>query len=141
MVREIPLTQGKVAIVDDKWFPMLSTVNWNYVKGGYAVRSTGKKDGGKYSQELMHNVILDLQPGNLPDHKNRNGLDNREDNLRLATYSQNNANRMFNVGVSKYKGVYWDKEKKRWKHVLNPTCQKQVCHYILILLMLVIYLS
>lgn len=32
MSKEIKLTQGKVAIVDDEWFDMLSLVNWHLVE-------------------------------------------------------------------------------------------------------------
>jgi hypothetical protein len=49
------------------------------------------------------------------DHENRNGLDCRRENLRAATYSQNNANRRFSIkNTSGYRGVRKTKEGK-WR--------------------------
>ena len=55
----------------------------------------------------MHRVILSLEQGDSAvDHKNGDGLDNRKTNLRLATPSQNNMNKLGRRGsTSKYKGV------------------------------------
>jgi hypothetical protein len=48
-------------------------------------------------------------------HVNHDGLDNRRANLRVVTYKQNAVNNQPGVkGTSKYKGVHWNKQKKRW---------------------------
>lgn len=41
----------------------------------------------------IHRAILNAPDGTVVDHINHNGLDNRRKNLRIATYSQNSANR------------------------------------------------
>lgn len=73
----------------------------------YAVRQEGfKRD---CSQVQMHRVILKLSnPKMHADHKNRNGLDNRKMNLRIASAIQNGANRAINADKksSRYKGVF-----------------------------------
>ena len=65
---------------------------------------------------MMHRQIMNAPKGIVVDHINRNGLDNRKANLRFATVSQNNWNsrKGFNCGSSKYKGVSWSKDKKKW---------------------------
>lgn len=54
---------------------------------------------------LMHRLLAGAQRGQLVDHKNRNGLDNRRDNLRLATALQSTANRQMPRSASGYIGV------------------------------------
>lgn len=89
---EIPLTHGHVAIVDDEDADLIN-FRWSASftnKGGVYGKRAGKT--------LMHRVILErslgkpLEPGQIADHRNGNGLDNCRSNLRVATYSQNNAN-------------------------------------------------
>jgi len=49
------------------------------------------------------------------DHRNHDGLDNRRDNLRNVTHSQNQANHLpMKNSTSKYKGVCWKKREQRW---------------------------
>jgi hypothetical protein len=55
-------------------------------------------------------------PGELEvDHINRNQLDDRIENLRLATGSQNKCSRsVFRNNTSGFKGVYWCKREKKY---------------------------
>lgn len=54
------------------------------------------------------------------DHINNNGLDNRKKNLRFATHSQNLANaRIRKRQASSYRGVYYSKEKKKWRVLIG----------------------
>ena len=54
--------------------------------------------------------------GIIPDHKNRNGLDNRKDNLHIANNSINGHNRRRQVNnTSGYRGVTWHKKDKKWR--------------------------
>lgn len=54
-------------------------------------------------------------PPELVDHKNRNGLDNSFDNLRLASNSQNAGNaRLSRANTSGRKGVYWHRKLQKW---------------------------
>jgi len=64
----------------------------------------------------MHRLILSItDPCIKVDHKDRNGLNNQRNNLRLATHKQNMANRSRHKGsVSKYLGVHWRKDRSRW---------------------------
>ncbi len=115
--RRIPLTQGKYAIVDQDDFERLNKHKW------YAVKSTNtfyarrtRRAGKKYIAIRMHRQILH-PPGHLfVDHINHNGLDNRKANLRPATCAQNSYNRIrfIKSKSSKYTGVSWQKQSKKW---------------------------
>lgn len=111
MVKKIPLTQGKFALVDDEDFEYLSQWKWHYQKdksSGYAKR---KESSGK--SYFLHREVAKTPLGFITDHKNGNTLDNRRENLRICLNSQNQANRKKRVGVSKYKGV--SKYRKKWR--------------------------
>ena len=61
------------------------------------------------------------------DHINGNGLDNRKANLRLATGTQNGYNRRKTRKRtwSKYKGVTFDKRRKKWEGKIVINGRKQ----------------
>jgi hypothetical protein len=120
-VCKIPLTQGYFAIVDADDYEELSKYNWHVkVKrtGCYAYRTQGKKE------IAMHRQILKAPAGMHCDHINRNGLDNRKANLRLCTPQQNSFNRKPLSRTSKYKGVYWSAEKRKWKAEIEHSSRK-----------------
>lgn len=74
-------------------------------------------DWSNRDRTILHQVILgDIPRGYEPDHKNRNGLDNRRENLRLITISQNMHNRaVFKSNTSGMSGVHYNKGKKKWE--------------------------
>lgn len=90
---EIQLTRGKTAIVDDEDFEYLSQWKWLCTSAGYAARGVHTKVNGKRKTKLvlMHRELCP-SVGMTVDHINLNPLDNRKENLRVATHGQN----MFN---------------------------------------------
>lgn len=69
---------------------------------------------GVYRKVLLHRLLLQTVPGQIVDHRDCNGLNNRRDNLRLATLGQNGFNRRKSERkASAYKGV--SKHKNRWR--------------------------
>jgi hypothetical protein len=117
---EIPLTQGKVAIVDDEW-ACLAEFKWTARRDRDSDRWYARRGGPDGREIKMHRVILGITDRRLDtDHKNGDGLDNRDENLRPATRSQNLANQRVNrQNTSGFKGVYWDSgtgsRNKRWR--------------------------
>lgn len=85
----IRLTKGKIAIVDPWWWVKLNRHGWKAVlrKGGwYARKTTGKK--GRWKYFYMHRIINNTPKGYDTHHKNRNTLDEREENLESKTPSR-----------------------------------------------------
>ena len=123
---EIQLTQERTAIIDDIDSD-LNQFNWyaafhpKYGNGGnYTARRKYRK-GICVHTEQMHRTILSrilnrpLERYEEVDHENRNPLDNRRQNLRLATREQNTRNQgAHKDGSSNFKGVSWNKEKGKW---------------------------
>lgn len=111
MSKQIPLTQGKYALVDDEDFDYLNQWKWHYGRGGYACRGSGHKG---YPAIYMHRLIMNTPQGMQTDHINRDKLDNRRNNLRICDASQNRANigkRINNTsgytGVARFRRVKW----------------------------------
>ena len=116
-MREIPLTQGKVALVDDEWYPILSRVKWYYNPsrdiGGYAHRDSGTR--GCRLRLAMHRYIMMAPDGLEVDHINGNKLDNRTENLRVVLPIVNHQNkRKPRNNTSGYKGVCFDKSRGKF---------------------------
>lgn len=107
-MREIPLTQGKVALVDDEDYERVVVTNWCAVKseGGIWYALSAITTNGRRIYPLLHRFILNAPAGRKVDHKNRDGLDCRRENLRFATTSQNAMNmRRSRSSSSPFKGV------------------------------------
>lgn len=115
--REIPLTQGQVALVDIEDFDYISqwkwTAAWNeHTSSFYAIRSLKLTRGrkGKNYTVRMHRVIMRLErfdPRKVDHREPSQTLDNRKENLRLATWAQNMHNRrMGKNNKTGYKGVF-----------------------------------
>lgn len=109
-MKEIPLTRGMVALVDDEDFDLVMQYKWHANTNGglnprYYAASTVRADGLK-TEILMHRLILGITDERLCDHRSRNSLDNRRANLRVATQQQNNQNQGCRRGSAvPFKGV------------------------------------
>ena len=117
MSKQIPLTQGFLATVDDADFDWLSQWKWRVRKSRktiYACRDSKKGElQGQRRTIDMHLIINGRQLGMQTDHRDGNGLNNTRANLRIATIAQNAQNRR-PVGASLYKGVCWHKREQKW---------------------------
>lgn len=106
--------KGKYAVVDDDDYNLVSPYRWYYLKGGYARAEIF--DGSKQRKRiLMHRLILNASDGDVVDHINGNGLDNRKSNIRICTFTQNGQNRRPNINSSStYKGVSFHRKHNKW---------------------------
>lgn len=119
MTREIPLSRGLVALVDDDDYDRVAAVGKWYANPSdrtfYARKNFyigGGRRAPRYRSLKMHTLITGLA---LVDHANNNGLDNRKANLRPATQQQNSRNRQLRSDNSTgYKGVSFSRERNDW---------------------------
>lgn len=120
MPKEIKLTQGYKALVDDEDFEYLSQFKWYISSRGYALHSAYDETGKKKPHVRMHRIVLErklgreLVAGELPDHRDSNKLNNTRQNLRISTHQQNTRNRAKWKSSSRFKGVSWRKSVSRW---------------------------
>jgi hypothetical protein len=117
-VQVIPLTQGKVTVVDSEDYDWLSKWKWcsHKTRGRYYAHR-GVWNNGRVVSWQMHRIILGFSTydGNIGDHKNRNSLDNRKDNLRQASNSLNAINcKLSRRNTTGYRGVTWHKRDHIW---------------------------
>jgi len=119
-MKEIELTQGKVALVSDEDYDWAQQWKWYFDKG-YAFRTRQKADGPGVKNIRMHREIIEKRMGIVLtngqcDHKDRNGLKNTRDNLRTATQQENSMNKGKKEGTSsRFKGVSWHKVAGKWR--------------------------
>lgn len=111
-MREIKLTRGKVALVDDEDFEFLNQWKWcahkEHKNGNYYAYRTLNLSKTKKVTIIMHRVIAGLKNSNIHiDHINGNGLDNQRSNIRVCTNAQNLMNKgSYKNNSTGLKGVY-----------------------------------
>lgn len=114
-MKYITLPQRKVAVVDDKDYGLLLSYKWRLGRSGANWYARASQN---YQELKMHRMILGLRlhDGIQVDHINHDGLDNRRCNLRTCCASENQMNqRAQRKKTSIYKGVFWDKNSKKWR--------------------------
>lgn len=114
----IKLAENLYAHVDFDDFCRLIRYKWYAFYNGYthyAVRPA--YFNGFACLIRMHRVIMKAPRDRVVDHIDRNGLNNCRYNLRNATRAENalNNRRGFNSPTSKYKGVFYDKRRGKFR--------------------------
>lgn len=112
-MKQIPLTQGKVAIVDDEDYEELIRRKWCAYKHGLTFYGKRRPQNG--DAQYIHRAIMGNERGVEYDHIDGNGLNNQRSNLRAVTHQQNMMNQKSECKrSSQFKGVIWSKENKKW---------------------------
>ena len=126
----LPLSQGKYAIVDSCDWDDLSQWKWfaGETYSGYRP-ARNIKIGEKRTILRIHRYITGAPDGMVVDHINHNTLDNRRCNLRVCTSAQNSQNMISGVGVSRYKGVTWNRRDKKWMAQIQYNGKKKNLGY------------
>jgi len=117
-VTGVPLSRGLVAVIDDEDAPaVLSVGSWHAADcdGRWYARRFYRPEPNVQRGLYLHTFLTGWP---LVDHIDGDGLNNRRDNLRHATGSQNNANSRPRV-VGGYKGVSHYKRTGRWRAYLT----------------------
>jgi len=115
-MKEIPLTQGYVAIIDDEDFENVSRLKWHASPRYYTVYAVHRK-ARKSKPIYLHRFIMDCPPEKYVDHIDDNGLNCTRINLRICEPAQNrqNARKIIRLCTSKFIGVSWSKQKMKWR--------------------------
>jgi hypothetical protein len=122
-MREITLTKGYKALVDDEDFERVNAHEWcasekrradGTLWNVYAIRQV--RVAGEKKPQLMHRFILGIsnsktQVDHAPDH---NGLNNQKSNLRTTKDKNQRNAQLSRANTSGFKGVSWDKKKRKW---------------------------
>ena len=131
---EIPLTQGKTALIDVEDYELVSQYKWHTKEDDdrlYALHTINLSNG-RVTGISMHRLILNAKNGEKVDHINGNGLNNRRCNLRIVTDSQNSMNRRkYKNSTSKYKGVSWYKRYNKWLSCIESNKKNLTLGYFL----------
>jgi hypothetical protein len=114
-MKELPLTKGFVALIDDADFAALSKHKWRASISGngkvYA-RTDIWENGRKLGSISMHRFLLKPSKTMEVDHIDQNSLNNQRCNLRAATHAQNLRNRgKDRDNQSGFKGVHHHRHK------------------------------
>lgn len=105
---EIPLTQGKVARIDEADAELVGRYKWHAVyrrQTWYAATSAELRKGRSI---YMHRFIMGAEAEHV-DHRDHDGLNNTRKNLRVCSNAENRRNTQKTRGAAKYKGVSQDK--------------------------------
>lgn len=116
-MKTIPLTQGYEMLVDDEDYLFLQSFKWYAVPSGNSVYAQADSIGRAHRVVAQRaGILID---GQQIDHIDRNGLNNRRENLRAATAKQNRRNsRKYQRSrgtSSSYKGVSWHAARNKWQ--------------------------
>ena len=129
-MKEIQLTKGQVALVDDEDYERINKYKWlakydKKMNSYYATRTNYLRENGKLKKEnvVMTRFIMNVNDSKIQiDHiVSGDTLNNQKFNLRAATPSQNQQNqrKQRRQKSSKYKGVNWQKRDKKWVSKIN----------------------
>lgn len=110
MSAQIPLSKGRISIVDAGSYDFLMQWKWFLSATGYAKRNCSRSP-----ISLMHRLIIGARSGQIVDHINGDPLDNRKSNLRLCSQGENVMNqRRRTNNTSGFKGVSFSKDRRKW---------------------------
>lgn len=122
-MKEIPVTGGHVALVDDEDYDFLSKFSWSSHKPRRSNTVYARRFVSKGAYELMHREVLKGE--SRVDHRDGNGLNNCRLNLRPCTQAQNMGNmEKVKSHSSRYKGVHFYKRLNKWMAYICPNYSK-----------------
>jgi hypothetical protein len=104
-MKEIQLTQDKVALVDDYWYDYLMQWSW-YCRHDAKSKTFYAARGSHQKTIFMHRVIMTTPDTLEVNHIDFDGLNNQAYNLENVTHAQNTQHRQMSRGnTSGYVGV------------------------------------
>lgn len=121
-VCKIPLTNGGFALIDSEDYDKIKHLSWNKSSAGY-VRNAVFKGQTNWLSKIIMGATTEQEV----DHINHDKLDNRKENLRICTSSQNCMNRAAKISNTGVKGVCLDKNTGKFQVMIMHS---GVSHYL-----------
>lgn len=127
-MKTIPLTQNKVALVDDVDFGRVSDLAWHACRRGKRVYAA-HRSGWKGPIIYLHRLITGAPESQDVEHEDGNGLNNQRYNLLVCSRSRNllGFQRLRENKTSRYRGVCWATSAGKWKAQIND-CKNKTRH-------------
>lgn len=119
-IKEIKLTNGMICEIDDEDYDKVKDYKWTY-NGRYAVANIKSKTTNMHRLIIMY--YKEIPKEQIIDHIDGNGINNKKDNLRICSQSNNqmNKSKTSSKTTSKYKGVCFDRNHGKWNACLEKT--------------------
>lgn len=116
---EIPLNSikypGLKAIIDKEDYDRVNDLPWHPEVSRTTVYVRTSRNS-KTPNKSLHRFIMNAKPGQVVDHINFNGLDNRKANLRFCSVKENaDHSRKYRDSTSNFKGVSWQMSAQKWR--------------------------
>ena len=121
-VREVPVSGGRTALIDEADYESIQHWKWSSCRKRHTFAVyRAVLEQGKSRRIYLSRFIMQAPSGLFVDHENGDGLDNRRDNLRLCTHTENNRHRCRpqSTNTSGHRGVFWERGAKKWRAQLS----------------------
>lgn len=113
-MKQLQLTQGKVVMLDDEDFALVSKYSWCVSRKAYNNYAVVRREGNKII--YLHRLLMNTPQDQVVDHIDGNDLNCQRSNMRNCTRAQNAQNQKTRAG---YKGVSWDSINKKYKSYIK----------------------
>ena len=138
-MKTIELTQNQITFISDEDFERVSGYKWfaffapSYSGGGKFVAARNvPKPNGKQQHLYLHRFIMNAPQGLIVDHIDGNPLNNKRENLRLATVAENGQNRgKPATNTSGFKGVDFHKGTGKFRAQITVNKKRITLGYFL----------
>lgn len=111
-MKKIRLVNGGWTLVSESDFLRFDWFSWRMNHNGYVERKFWKN--GKCQRVFLHREILGAKRGQIVDHRDGDRLNNTRENIRICSAYQNCCNTRRKHGMSRFKGVSWNKDRGAW---------------------------
>jgi hypothetical protein len=124
----VPLTRGKVAVIDAECVSIVEATNWHLVTTNGLEYAACAVPNQRPKKQYLHRAISGAPDGMCVDHIDGNGLNNRKSNIRIVTGHQNQFNIHRNKkNTSGYPGVIFTRKTGKWCACIR---YKKKCIYL-----------
>jgi hypothetical protein len=121
MARELKITGGRVALVDDELYDFLSEFSWHWDGKYCRAYIKGSNAKGKPKQIRLHQIVCPAPKGYLVDHIDGNRFNNTKANLRVVSVYESswNTRKINKRFTSAYKGVCFADDRGKWRSEIS----------------------